>query len=347
MGESQAICYGSRPLRAVRLSVRRRLFSLLIALSPFRPFGLFEMKSSHRIRIVGSCIALGRHAIVFCSRELRNVALRIAGCLIAILFFAGCAGQKSWMLRNPFEGAPPEYKAQYGLTPAQKVDRLVELAGQIPGMAPARQATVCDEMIAALQRETDPMIRRELVRTIGAIGLPRAREGLALGQQDSHPSVRMAACEAWGRRDDPESAGALAAVLADDANVDVRLAASKALTRQPKVQAYPHLVASLQDRDPAVQLATMQALRETTGAELQDDVNKWIGYVQAQMPKTEGSSLPTHPVDLPGFPGFPGPHPGGPDDRASLASGIASSANQPTVQPPVYHDVSSGENVFP
>lgn len=265
----------------------------------------------------------------------RRPAMLVALFATGLVSLVGCMNGRTMELRNPFESAPPAYKTQYGLAPAQKVDRLRVLTDQVARMDATQQSNVCQELITTLKKERDPILRRELVKALGAVPLPQAAEGLHFAAEDDYTQVRIAACEAWGRRNDPQASGALAAILAEDGDVDVRLAASEALARRPQGESIPHLAATLEDRDPAVQLATMEALRNATGADIRDDVNEWLAFLNARSPVNPVSPS----INTPGNGGFPEY----PADEARLASGVQSS---PIVKPPVYEDVSSGEPLF-
>ena len=121
---------------------------------------------------------------------------------------------------------------------------------------------------------------RAIARALGSFGVPIAAAGLQAASEDSESAVRIAACDAWTRRRGPEAVAALSALLKNDSDVDVRLAASAALATFPPDVASQHLSQVLQDRDPAVQVAAMDALRTATGLELGNDINQWARHIQ-------------------------------------------------------------------
>ena len=69
--------------------------------------------------------------------------------------------------------------------------------------------------------------------------------------------------------------------------LDVRLAAIDALGKIPSAETVAALGIALQDRDPAVQFAGVQALKAASGEDFGNDVASWQQYVAGETPKTE------------------------------------------------------------
>ena len=210
--------------------------------------------------------------------------------VLAMITWAVAVGCQQ--LSHPFGGPEPAYKSQYGLTPQQKIDRLATLASQLGGQTAQQQLQMSRDLTAALSEEADPLVRRALIRALGAITVPQAEATLQAALRDPSTLVRQAACEAWGRRQGPAAVQALAEVLKADEEVDVRLAASRALGQIGSPAATRVLGTALDANDPAIQLVAMQALRNATGRNLGDDVNQWYRYL-AQQP---AATMPSGPV---------------------------------------------------
>ena len=210
----------------------------------------------------------------------------IAGLFLAlpVLAMSGCATLSEIPVfanvENPFSNEVPAYKSQYGPTPAQKANRLRQLAQSASTLHAEEQAKISKELYELYSKTSDPILRREAVRAMGSFGVPIAAAGLQAASEDSESAVRIAACDAWTRRRGPEAVAALSALLKNDSDVDVRLAASAALATFPPDVASQHLGQVLQDRDPAVQVAAMDALRTATGLELGNDINQWARHIQ-------------------------------------------------------------------
>jgi HEAT repeat protein len=109
---------------------------------------------------------------------------------------------------------------------------------------------------------------------------------------DPDADVRVAVCEIWGRRGDAEAAKILAGVLSGDIDRDVRLAAARALGTSRDQIAVTALGTALDDNDPAMQYRAVASLRESTGQDLGNDVNRWREYAK------NGTLKPGQPTSL-------------------------------------------------
>ncbi|MEM7314633.1 MAG: HEAT repeat domain-containing protein, partial [Planctomycetota bacterium] len=189
----------------------------------------------------------------------------------------GCAELPT--IRNPFDGPPPAYKSQYGPTPAERVERLQQLDQTAATLSADQQATACTELTANFDSERDPIIRRQIVQTLGAFSNPAAVPVLVRATEDSDYRIRQAACVAWGRRPGPQALSVLSAMFANDSNDNVRLEACRAIGRFNSLDAIQQLANGLNDRNPAIQYASIQSLKQSTGQELGNNVNTWVEYV--------------------------------------------------------------------
>jgi HEAT repeat protein len=213
-------------------------------------------------------------------------------CILAFgflsLLLSGCADLPSWV---PFQG-PTSDSVPGVVSPARKIARLKKLASQAPQSDPATKQRVARQLVDAVRKETDPLIRAEIIRTLGEYSDPAADGILKAAVNDPDADVRMAACEAWGKRGDAQAAGLLASVLSGDLNKDVRLAAARALGKTKDQQAIAALGEALVDSDPAMQYRAVLSLKEITGADLGNNVDRWRQYVQQEHPQpAQQSSL--------------------------------------------------------
>jgi HEAT repeat protein len=67
----------------------------------------------------------------------------------------------------------------------------------------------------------------------------------------------------------------LAETLSSDTDVDVRLAAAKALSTAADPDAVKALGQALEDADPAMQFVAVASMKNVTGKDLGNDVNAW------------------------------------------------------------------------
>jgi len=178
------------------------------------------------------------------------------------------------------------------ISPAERIARLRQAAKDAPDTTPADQQQISGKLAEVIRMEADPMIRAEIVRTLGEFSAPAAAPVLHAALADSDPAVRMAACSALGKRGGPEAVEALGEVISGDANTDVRLAAARALGQTGNPDALGGLGVALEDSDPALQRRAVLSLREITGEDLGHDVNQWRRYVKGELPR------PTRPTSL-------------------------------------------------
>jgi len=73
----------------------------------------------------------------------------------------------------------------------------------------------------------------------------------------------------------------LVGVLNGDIEHDVRMAAARALGQSHEQVAVMALGNALDDKDPAMQYRAVISLRQITGQDLGNDVNKWREYVKS------------------------------------------------------------------
>jgi hypothetical protein len=182
--------------------------------------------------------------------------------------------------------------------------------------SPQDQERASADLARMMQTEQDPLVRIEIVRTLAGIPTEMAAAVIYAGMKDSDPEVRVAVCQAWGKRAAPRKAlGAesipdkeaevaarlLAEALAGDTNVDVRLAAARALG---KVKNDPRAVGALgialKDRDPALQLRAIASLKEISNKDFGNDVSKWQLYVDSVAPPSvqQPKAVADRPQDI-------------------------------------------------
>lgn len=218
------------------------------------------------------------------------------GAAVAILT-GGCSGVDRYSWRMPWEKEPESIA---GLTPPhQRMAELRALAQRGRSTDPAEQQRVSSELAEELAQQDDPLIRVQIVRTLGDYSTEEAAAVLRSAMEDSSADVRRVACEAWAKRGGAEAVELLSQRLSSDTNDNVRLAAARALGETEDPAAVAGLGPALDDQDPALQYRAILSLRKVSGKDFGNDVGRWRQYVQGEMPEPE---QPTSIARRLGFP---------------------------------------------
>ena len=148
----------------------------------------------------------------------------------------------------------------------------------------AEAATVLSKKLAA---GAEPVASRVAIcRTLGELGRPEAR-GVILRATNDHDesAVRAAACRALGRVGAPEDWTVLARVMASDSDLDCRIAAIEGLSMMkvadPRLDL--QLVDRMEDTEPAIRLASLQAMKSLSGQDLGVEPAAWKKYAEERM----------------------------------------------------------------
>jgi HEAT repeat protein len=200
--------------------------------------------------------------------------------VLAWTVVAGCAQGSFPKISdmNPFQ-REPEYKSMYGPTPAQELEQLRSLAERGSTLGSAEASRMAHQLSERLKKDTDGLMREQIVLTLAEIPGDAAKEGIRHALTDEIAPVRRAAVEAWGRHGGEGALTALSEALARDPDIGVRLTAARSIGRMKHPDAARTLAGFLDDRQPGIQLAAIHALREMTGKEMPDDVSAWKSYV--------------------------------------------------------------------
>ncbi len=209
--------------------------------------------------------------------------------LLNVLAMAICGCAKD-DLPDPYEMLPAwgpfAEKNTSGIkTPAERMDELRALAKSGASQTADERAKIAGQLAQALPNETDPLVRCEMVRAVGAHACPVAAECLRQAMQDSNPDVRVACCDAWGQHGGQEAISVLGNVVRTDEDFDVRMAAVKALGQTGESGSLLALAPALEDDDPAMQVTAVESMRKVSGRDFGNDVNAWREYAQGKEPQ--------------------------------------------------------------
>ena len=221
----------------------------------------------------------------------------ITHCGLLALWTVALAGCQSipWPQVWPF---PERERTTYN-TPAMRVHAIQQFAMRSTHADSPEQREITDQLARQMQVEPDPLVRQAAVSAIAEFRTPMAQQVLEAGLADENRAVRVACCQALGRRavagvSDPghNSVPSLANALRAEKDIDVRLAAAEALGKIKSPEAIQALVVALDDRDPALQYVGVQSMKAITGQDYGPDVQAWRSIA------TGGSPLPPQTPSL-------------------------------------------------
>ncbi len=167
-------------------------------------------------------------------------------------------------------------------TADQQIQELKGLAAKAAQASPDGRQRVANELSQHLQHEEDPMVRVELIRTLAVYPTPQSAAMLTAGLSDADPAVRIACCNVWGRTKGKDAIKELGRVLGSDTNVDVRLAAARALGQTGDPAAVAPLGDALADSDPAIQFRTIESLKKISGRDYGSDTRAWQQFAKGE-----------------------------------------------------------------
>jgi hypothetical protein len=175
------------------------------------------------------------------------------------------------------------------ITPAHRVAAIREIGPRARDADQADQSRICEQLAQQIRTEPDPIVRKAIQETIAEFQTPLASAVILAGLNDDDRDVRVACCRLLGQRTDPNAIAPLSKLVAEDADIDVRLAAVDALGAMKNPATVSGLAAALKDRDPAMQYAGVQAMQKVSDEKLGNDVEAWRQYA-ARVTGSESST---------------------------------------------------------
>ena len=219
-----------------------------------------------------------------------TMILQFVGILLSasMLVLSGCAGGP---LKNSFvagwlpeRGDDPADLERYGPIKSQHIEHLRSLADQVGDADPEVRDRISKDLVQRVRNELDPTVRVEVVKALGEFPNPSAAEGLRWALMDNAPEVRIAACQAWHRRGGTDAAVALAGVMGSETDLDVRLAAARALSGFRHPAALQALGSALDDSNPAIKYRAIESLRASSEFNYGENLGAWRQFAQGGNP---------------------------------------------------------------
>ncbi len=165
-----------------------------------------------------------------------------------------------------------------------RMDAVRDFRTQSTGVDTPEQREIVNQLARQIQVEPDPLVREAIVDTIAEFRTPLASQVLEAGLSDADADVRRHCCMALGKRGDPAAVPVLARAINGEQDLQVRIAAVEALGSIHSPDAYTALAVAMEDRDPALQYAGVESMREISGKDLGNDVSAWLQYARGETP---------------------------------------------------------------
>ncbi len=196
---------------------------------------------------------------------------------LVLLMVATAVGCQAW----PF-GAKERTSI---LTPAMRIAAIQETGAQANNTEDAEQTQLVEQLAMQIRSESDPIVRRAIQQNVAKFRTPLAREMLLAGLNDEDRDVRIVCCLSLALQQDARVVEALHEVLKSEPDSDVRMAAVDALGHIQTPESIAALAVAIEDRDPAMQYAGVRALKGASGQDLGNDVATWREYVAGPNPQ--------------------------------------------------------------
>ncbi len=202
--------------------------------------------------------------------------------VLAPMLFVGCAegvfsgiGAYTPWVQSQWAEEERYVQSLYG-----RRKQLENLAAAAPRMQPAEQQRVSQDLAKLYNDDPITLLRIEVVKALVPFRTQIASDTLRAALKDDSTDVRIAACQAWAQRQDPQGVAVLQEALGSDTEIDVRLAATRALGTFRTPDAAAALSIALNDSDPAMQYRAMESLRSSTGQNLGGNIVAWRDYLR-------------------------------------------------------------------
>ena len=162
---------------------------------------------------------------------------------------------------------------------------------------PEQKQEAVRTLIDKFEHGKEPVATRAIIcRTLGELRDPQARDLLVKAVSSSEAVIKIEACRALGKVGRAEDATVLAQVMTLDNLEDARIAAIEGLAelKTAELRIYRMLVDAMEHEDPAIRLASLNALRKLTRKDQGTEVAAWRRYLK---PMLEAGASPASAND--------------------------------------------------
>lgn len=204
------------------------------------------------------------------------------GLLLTVILTAGCAEGPLWRAGKYSPWARNHWAAEEQIadTLFARKRRMSESVAAVENAPVEDQQKVADELAEILHRDPVLLLRVHSVQLLGKLNCPSAVQALVDASHDHNSDIRIASIKSWANLPPETAIPNLQEMIGSDTNVDVRLAATRALGGFSGQRAIAAISLALDDRNPALQLRAAESLQAVTGEQFGRDVVAWKKYVQ-------------------------------------------------------------------
>jgi hypothetical protein len=226
----------------------------------------------------------------------KNILVPLILCL-GLSCWVGCAEGPLWRTGNLSPWVRQKWadeEKQYGATLRTKLSDLDALVQRAPSMDAQDRNQWSTQLSQLAMNDPSPLLRSRIIEALPLFPSADADAALRAAARDDDPSVRVAACTAWGKRGGREGLQVLSHGLEDD-DIDVRLAAIRAMgdLKEPQIasETVRTLGVALEDKDPAIQYRAIESLRDVSGRDYGNNLVAWREFVQGGQPAVATPSV--------------------------------------------------------
>ena len=223
-------------------------------------------------------------------RSVKDVC-SLLGCLavcIGCLFATGCAEGVLWKSGKYAPWVRDKWAAEEQIadTLFTRKRRMNESVASVANAPIEQQQPVAEKLAEVVHRDPILLIRLHAVKLLAQLNCPKAVQTLDEASTDPNSDVRIAAINSLQTMSPEIAIPRLQEVIGSDSDVDVRLAATRALGNFQGQSAVGALSLALDDRNPALQIRATESLARSTGQDLGRDVGAWQKYVAQVLPQS-------------------------------------------------------------
>ncbi len=198
------------------------------------------------------------------------------------LAFCGCAEGPLWRLgqMSPWTQQKWVQEEQIADTLFARKKEMNNLVATARGQSSQQQNAAAEKLAEVALRDPILLVRLQAVRNLGELNCPAAQKALRQASMDPDADVRLTVVEAWRKMPAEHALPQLQEILGSDTNVDVRLAATRALGDFPGSPSIAALRMALSDPDPAIRMRATQSMARASGESFGSDVRAWQQYAK-------------------------------------------------------------------